>query len=167
MAFCSNCGQELAEGAQFCNKCGTPQTSPVAGDSLQGVKEFAGKVLASPDHTAGYQAEDIQGGKLMGILSYLSWLVLIPLFAAKQSPFVRFHTNQGLILAILGTVYGLVTSLVCTLFGLISGVLSAVFGWIFGLAGLVFLGYMVLGIVNVATGKAKELPYIGKYQILN
>jgi len=36
----------------------------------------------------------------MAILAYLTWLVLIPLFAAKESKFARFHCNQGIVLAV-------------------------------------------------------------------
>ena len=37
----------------------------------------------------------------MGVLSYLGILVFVPLIAGnKQSPYVRFHTNQGLVLFI-------------------------------------------------------------------
>lgn len=43
-------------------------------------------------------------------------------------------------------------------------------GWIFSIAGsllgLFCLLFAVLGIINAANGKAKELPIIGKFKIL-
>jgi len=39
-------------------------------------------------------------------------------------------------------------------------------GTLLGLVNLVFLVMLVLGIVNAANGRAKELPVIGKFKIL-
>ena len=39
--------------------------------------------FALTDRTADFDAADISGNHLMGIFAYLSWLVLIPIFAAK------------------------------------------------------------------------------------
>ncbi len=188
MAFCSNCGQQIADGALFCSNCGAKQgaapaapTAPVApaapqapvapappaGDPLKGIKDFFAKILDTADYTAGYQAEEIQNSLLMALLSYLSWLVLVPLFVAKQSSYVRFHVNQGLILAIASTAYGIVSGLVSGLLGWLWAPLGSFVGTLFGIAGLVFLALLIIGIVNVVTGKAKELPLIGKYHILN
>ena len=52
------------------------------------------------DHTNEFDPTDIQNNKAMGILSYIGLLVLIPIFAAKDSKFARFHANQGLVLVI-------------------------------------------------------------------
>lgn len=115
----------------------------------------------TPDTTSEYEAEDIEKNKVMALLSYLWILFLVPLFAAKDSKFARFHANQGIILAIIETV-------VSILFGILGNI--PFIGWIFsilsGLFDLVCLIFVFLGIYNAATGKAKELPIIGKYRIL-
>ena len=54
----------------------------------------------TPDTTAEYEPEDIEKNRILALFSYLSWLVLIPLIAAKDSKFAKFHVNQGLVLAI-------------------------------------------------------------------
>lgn len=97
----------------------------------------------------------------MGILAYLSWLVLIPLIAAPKSPFARFHANQGLILAIIEIACSIVL-------GALSRIpaVGIIFSILLSLLGLVFLLFSILGIVNVANGKAKELPIIGKIRLL-
>ena len=114
------------------------------------------------DTTAEYDQNDIQKNKGMAVLAYLSWLVLIPIFAAKDSKFARFHANQGLVLAI--------AEIVC---GVVFSILSALpfVGWIFGIveglfATLATAGLTVIGILNAANGKAKELPIVGKFKIL-
>ena len=113
------------------------------------------------DTTAEYDPSDIEQNKVMAILAYLSWLVLVPIFGAKESKFARFHANQGLVLAI--------AEIICWV---VLGILSSLpfIGWIFGildgLFSLVCLLFAVLGIVNAANGKAKELPLVGKFRIL-
>ena len=113
------------------------------------------------DSTGDFDQQDIQNNKIMGILAYISWLVLIPLFAAKESKFARFHCNQGVVLAVAEIIAVIVLSILDGL---------PLIGWIFSIAGsllgLVCFLFAVLGIINAANGKAKELPIIGKFKIL-
>ena len=115
----------------------------------------------TPDHTPEYDAGDIQQNKTMAILAYISWLVLIPLFAAKDSRFARFHCNQGIVLAIAEII-------VWIIFGFLGRI--PLIGWLFsvidGLFSLVCFGFAVIGILNVLNGKAKELPIVGKFRLL-
>ena len=113
------------------------------------------------DSTSEFDPNDIQQNKVMAILAYLSWLVLIPLLAAKESKFARYHCNQGIVLAIAE----IIAWVIC-------GILSNIpyIGWIFVVLNsrisLVCLVFAVIGIINAANGKAKELPVIGKFNIL-
>ncbi|MBP5294957.1 MAG: hypothetical protein J6Y95_04475 [Lachnospiraceae bacterium] len=96
---------------------------------------------------------DAEENKAFGILAYIGILVLVPILAAPNSKFARYHANQGLILLIVGVVL----SIIGALLNLIPYV-----GWIFMLlfeAAWVIL--MVLGIVNAAKGEQKPLPVIG------
>jgi len=110
----------------------------------------------TPDSTAEYDPEDIKANKVMAILSYIGILVLIPLFAAKNSKFARFHTNQGLVLFIAAL-------LVSAADWFLGKIHLGIIGWILDV--LVFV-LAIIGIVNAAQGKAKELPWIGKFRIL-
>ena len=117
------------------------------------------------DSTESFDPQDIQNNKVMAILAYLGILVLIPLLAAKESRFARFHTNQGLVLFIAEIIYSIAYSI-------LTGVILAI-SWrlyflvtIIGLLGLAFLVLSIIGIINAAGGKAKELPVIGKIKIL-
>ena len=98
-------------------------------------------------------------------MSYLSVLVLIPLFAAKDSRFARFHANQGLVLLVSEVVWSAVTGVLGRLLRAISPFLGFVTA-ILGLVNLLFLVLAIIGIVNAANGKAKELPLIGKIRLL-
>lgn len=113
------------------------------------------------DTTAEFDQNDITTNKVMAILAYLSWLVIIPLFGAKESKFARFHCNQGLVLAIAEIIAWVV-------FGILRKL--PLIGWIFGLCdgllSLVCFIFAVLGIINAANGRAKELPIIGSFKLL-
>ena len=125
------------------------------------LNETLNELNNTPDTTAEFAPEDIEKNKVMAILAYLSWLVLIPLLAAKESKFARFHANQGLVLAIAEIILGIAL-------GILEGIplIGLIFGLVGGLLGLVCLILAILGIVNAANGKAKELPVIGKFRIL-
>lgn len=114
------------------------------------------------DTTAQYDPEDVNKNKGMAILAYFSWLVLIPLFCAKESRFARFHCNQGLILSIVETIAGILLGALCGI---------PFIGWIFAIVGavveVVMLIMLVIGVVNAANGRAKELPVIGTIHLLN
>ena len=113
------------------------------------------------DSTDEFDSADIEQNRIIAVFAYLSWLVLVPIFAAKDSKFARFHANQGLVLAIVEIFCGIVLGFFSNL---------PLVGWIFSLVGslfgLVCLVFAVLGIVNAAGGRAKDLPIIGKFRIL-
>ena len=110
--------------------------------------------------------KDAQDNKIMGILAYLGILVLVPLFAAKDSPFARFHANQGLILLIASIALYVVIVILAVIFAFISPALARLMGFLYSLVGIVAFVFVVIGIINAAKGEMKELPLIGKYKIL-
>ena len=115
----------------------------------------------TPDYTSSFDPADVQNNKVMGVLSYLGILVLIPLLAARNSPFARFHCNQGIVLALAEVLAGIVLGI---------GRSLPLIGWIFrllgGLASILWIVLAVIGIVNAVNGRAKELPIIGGIKIL-
>lgn len=126
---------------------------------------FANQVNATPDFTGQFEQQDIQANKVMGVLAYLSILVLIPLFGAKESKFARFHANQGLVLFIFEVIWWVVFGIVSAILGWIPvvGAIVGIIGWV---VNLVFLIFTVIGEINVMQGKAKQLPLIGGITIL-
>jgi uncharacterized membrane protein len=104
-------------------------------------------------------AEDAEKNKIFGILAYV--LFFVPLLVAKDSPFAKYHANQGLALFLAMVVASIVLA-VLTFIPFI--------GFVFGLLHIVlYLGYLVLvvlGIVNAAAGKCVPLPLIGGIKLL-
>ena len=124
-------------------------------------KEEKKDFFDTKDETADFDKKDIEDNTAMGILAYIGILVLIPMLAAKDSKFARYHTNQGFTLFL----FGFCTAVILGILGIIPYV-GIVFRILGALVGLCFFVFMILGIVNVVQGKAKELPLIGKYRFL-
>ncbi len=112
-----------------------------------------------------FDANDVAQNKVMGILAYIGILFLVPLFAAKNSPYARFHANQGLVLCIASVAYSIVYAILAVIL-----VWIPVIGWItiglLGLVSIVFLVFVILGIINACSGEVKTLPIIGGITIL-
>ena len=117
---------------------------------------------------------DVEQFKGLAILSYICFL--IPLIAAPNSKFARFHANQGLLTFILLVVVSMVVVVLYGLRFLLGAVLANMklldyfFGcglWVLQLGMLV--GWMVLviqGIINAANGERKELPVVGHVKLI-
>ena len=101
---------------------------------------------------------DAEDNKIMGILAYLGILFLVPYLAAKESPFAKFHANQGCVLFIAYLAAGIAGFIL---------VFIPYIGWL--VSYVLYLGcfvLMILGIINAVKGEMKELPLIGKMTIL-
>ena len=170
----------MEDGVKFCPGCGAavqaaqPQAQPEQNTfaaKLNGINNTA-------DSTAAFDSADIEQNKWMALLAYLGPLVFVPMFVQKDSKFTRYHVNQGLTLFIANAAYAVVQIILTV-------ILRMIFPWkwtyglwggrggvydtitlILGLVWIVFSIHSVLGIVNVVTGKAKELPVIGKFKFL-
>lgn len=154
--FCQNCGKSLDDNAQFCDGCGQTQNTAQAAGGAPGEQQAppAGNPV-QPQTTAGgaYTAEDIEKNKVMAGLAY--FLFFLPLVACPESPFGRYHANQGLLLLIVGVGGSIILGII------------PIIGWIllpfFYIAVTVFA---ILGLINGLKGIVKPLPLIGKFEII-
>ncbi len=162
MKYCTSCGNPVEDNAKFCSVCGASSSSTEGNSTAESkeddirskIEEAVNNFNNTPDTTAEYAPDDIEKNRIMAIFAYLGLLFLIPLFVAKESPFARYHTNQGILLFIIQFV------------GSLCGAIPFI-GWFVAAAANVFCVLLiVLGIINVVKGQAKELPLIGKYRIL-
>lgn len=108
-------------------------------------------------HSVGVSAEDedVRQNKAICYLCYLGPLFLIPYLTRRDSSFVRYHSNQGLLL--------LLANVICNLCGVVP-----IVGWLIELLGVFFvLGGLFNGLSNVSKGIKKPLPIIGEIKILD
>ncbi len=141
--YCQNCGTQNNDDAQVCASCGQSLNQAPAPLS---------------------EEADVQQNKAMAIIAY--FIFFIPLLAAKDSPFARYHANQGLTLLIFCVGIGIINTILMSIF-----VTSLIYGG-FGVWGIiniiftiVYLGLAavgIIGIVHAAKGEMKPMPVIGK-----
>lgn len=158
MAFCGQCGTKFEDGAKFCPSCGAP-TSSAPQAAAPTPQPTATTTIPAAD------AKDAQDNKVMAVLAYFGPLVLIPIFAAKDSRFARYHSNQGLVLFIALVAYNILA-------GILNSILLAI-SWrlyfltsIISLVSIVFTVLAVIGLINALKGEMKPLPVIGNIRIL-
>ena len=168
MKKCPRCGAELEDSAKVCPKCN---------EKLVVTSDFVKRIEAlndTPDSSDEYTHDEIEKNKILALFSYIGLLILIPVFAAKDSKYAKYHIGQGLILLIFGLIVYAVTAIIGAAASLTAGIVGGNLGALIALplnllgtlVSLVPLPFMIIGIINAVTGKAKELPIIGKYKIL-
>ena len=101
------------------------------------------------DHTREFDPWDIDDNRLIAVLPYLfSVLGMIAAVLIQDSPFVRFHLKNEIRL----TVAALIACIVC---------LVPFIGWLVGGVFLIILCVLkVIAIIQVLSGKAKEIPIL-------
>lgn len=171
MKFCTKCGTELADDARFCADCGQPvnQEEKKAENGEQYTKKIEDAVTGfvnTKDETESFDSDDINNNKVLALFSYLGLLFLIPLLAAPNSKYAKFHVNQGLILFVVEIVIGIAGSIITTVFSFFGVLLSALAGLLVSILGLACTVFAIIGIVNAVQGKAKELPLIGSFRFI-
>lgn len=94
--------------------------------------------MATPGTPRAYSQQDVEGGKLWAILSYVfQLLALVPLLQ-KDNDFAMYHARQALVLLI----FSIPTCGGCVVGGLILA---------------------VLGLINAINGRYEPLPLIGRF----
>ena len=107
-----------------------------------------------------YGMQGYSGPKIWAVLAYLlGWPgFLIALLVDGKNEFTKFHLNQALVLNIVRIVLEILSRTIAK-----RGILSFAVG-ILGLAVFVFA---IIGIVNAAQGKMKELPLFGSFHLMD
>ncbi len=165
MAFCSKCGTKIEDSARFCPSCGQPVYNQQNKENGGG-GQSGNTIFDTPDNTNEFSNDDIEKNKGMAILSYISILCLIPLFASKDSKFAQFHAKQGFNLFILEAVWSVANIIITTVMYAINPVLGYMFSTILSIVWIAPVVLSIIGIINAVNGQAKELPIIGGIKII-
>ena len=137
MAFCSNCGKELPEGANVCPGCGTAVGGAPA------------VVEADWDHTEEFDAQDISDNKVYALSAYLfSFLgILLCHLLAKSSDYAQFHAREALKIDVVTVVVYLLSCLLCwTCIVPVAGIILIV----------ILFVVRIIAFFQVCKGQAKE-----------
>lgn len=168
MAICKNCGIEIPEGKETCESCGesAPQAQqPQYQQTIQqGAQRLTKLAQDTADETGGIDPADIQKNKVMGGLAY--FLFFLPLIVCPESKYGRFHANQGLMYLFLCIAGGIVGGILSSVLYTITWRLYWVSSLVSAVIWLAILAVGIIGLINGFSGKAKELPVIGKFRII-
>ena len=127
----------------------------------EGTAEYYGKQPYTPP------ADDATANKGVAICAYFGFLWLVPLLTtAKHSPFVKFHTNQAIVITIVSLIVTVMTSIFDWVLDIISWRFYVLTTIVEQLGGIFCLALMIWGIVYAAQGKMKEIPVIGQFKII-
>ena len=97
---------------------------------------------------------DAANNKLFGCLAYFGPLFLVSYFLKRDSDFVKFHCNQGLVLLAVNLLTGAAS-------------LVPVVGWMINVIARIYviIGF-ISGVLNALGGKKKPLPGLSDVKIL-
>lgn len=87
---------------------------------------------------------DVEENKDIAAFSYLWIMSVVVYFLKKDSPFVRFHSTQAMILFVASVVVWMIP------IGIVAKALE-----------LVILAGMVMGFLNAAQGQRRDVPFVG------
>ena len=112
------------------------------------------------------EKEDLKGKKITACFSYLFWFTVIPMVYSSESKFIKYHANQGLVLAIAETIFLIITVIVSKILWiwsrstslLVETMLIMIFIGVFGILS-------VIGIIHVILGKEKPIPTFGHIKL--
>lgn len=189
MAYCVKCGARVEDGQKLCPYCGAEipgAAEGMNGSSASGSSQnytyyqegtYGNQTYTGPCYQGSYQdsqsrpgffaASEVRKNKLMGVLSYLGILVLIPLLAGdKSSAYVRHHGNQGLVLFVVSTIIDLLEGKWIMGFHSWINFSGGWFSWLFDIASFACFILFIMGIISACKGTTQELPIIGKIKIL-
>ena len=88
--------------------------------------------------------KEAEEGKALAVISYFWLISLVVLLVKKDNEFVLFHARQGLVLAILATIFSLIP----------------IIGWFLNLIVIIFA---VIGIVKALAGEIWKMPFLGDF----
>ncbi len=167
---CQNCGTVNEDNCKFCASCGQPLTPQTESRGQHQNNNQNGSSYQSNGHNPGAQSyghgaqpsqQDIEKNKVFAIIAY--FVFFVPLIAAKDSPYARYHANQGLTLLIFyvgaAIVHGFLFSIIFSTF------LWSLFSIITLIFSLIYLGLLIIGImgiINAVNGKCAPIPLIGR-----
>lgn len=182
MKNCPNCQAQYDDTMKFCLQCGTelvdapaeePAPAPEAQPQYQqpaydpAYAQYAQPQYAAPapapdpaDHTAEFDAEDIEKNKLYAISVYLLGVIgiIIALLAVKDSGFVRFHVRNVLKFWIVEILLTVVSAILC--WTVIVPIAAAV-------CLCIVLVLEIIAFVQACKGKAKDPAIIKSIKFLN
>ena len=141
MAYCKSCGNEIAENAEICPKCGVRNSTPA--------------VVGKSKTSMGL--DENVAGALCYVLGFITGIIFLVM--EKDSKFVKFHAVQSIIVSLaLWAVNMVITSI---LFATFSYSMWGIIGMVSSLISIAGLIIWIMMILKAYQGEKFKLPIAG------
>lgn len=139
MAFCANCGSQVAAGANNCSNCGKPVGQSAGGGAA---------AAPAPVAVAGGLQDNVAG--MLAYVTIIPAIVFLVMEPYNRSKFVRFHSFQCLFLAVALTAIHIALWFI------------PIIGWaISGLVDLATLALWIVCLLKAYQNQMWKIPVIG------
>ena len=95
-----------------------------------------------------FSPEEVEDGKVLAAIGYLSFLFFLPLVVKPNNRFCRAHAKQALVLFVAGTVVGLLSCFLSQFGG--------------GMLGLLILVLQIIALVKTLQGEYWRIPGVAE-----
>ena len=143
------------------------QGPDIADKTIDAVEGFMDTV----DHKKEFSEDEVKRYKTKAMVSYIPLISLIFILTnkTKQSSYLKFHANQGLVITIMWVIVCFIEGILSALFSSDSMLRNSTPGWVSFISYLLycicFLATLY-GIINTYNDSSKELPLVGKIKLL-
>ena len=153
MAFCANCGAQLAEGTAFCGSCGA---------AVGGAAPAAPVAAHAPTSAASSGMASNVAGLLAYVLGPITGAAFLLIEPYRQDKFVRFHAFQSIFGFLAVWIFFAALRFVISALTMVTFGLGALLHLVVSLplAVLVFLYWLFL-LYEAYSNKRHMIPYIG------
>jgi uncharacterized membrane protein len=162
MAFCPNCGSQIAENVAFCPTCG--KATGQAGATAAAPPPPPPPAYTTPATTAPVTAAPPLEENIAGMLAYITIIPAIIFLLVEpynRNRFIRFHSFQCLFFHLAVVVIDVGLMVMSAIFHLVPVIGWFVTALMWPLVGLAIFGVWVLLMIKAFQHQIYKLPIIG------
>lgn len=159
MAFCANCGTQMAENAAFCPGCGRPAASPPPAGTSAPPPPPAAANYTTTSAAAAPLAENVAG--MLAYFTIIPAIIFLLIEPYNRNRFVRFHSFQCLFVAVALVVVDIALVIISTIFHLVPVVGWFVAALMWPLYSLAILALWLLLVIKAYQHEIYKLPIVG------
>ena len=166
MAFCSNCGTQVADNVAFCPSCGKAMgqagaatASPAPPPAPPPAPAASYSALAAPVVPAAPLAENVAG--MLAYFTIIPAIIFLLIEPYNRNRFVRFHSFQCLFVAVALVVIDVVLMILASILHLIPVIGWVVMAIMWPIYSLAVLALWLLLVIKAYQHQVYKLPIVG------
>lgn len=162
MAFCPNCGSQVADNVAFCPTCGKAVGQASAGGAVAAQPTPPPPpppVYTAPAVSAAPMEENVAG--MLAYITIIPAIIFLLVEPYNKNSFIRFHSFQCLFFHLAVFVIDIALLIVASILHLIPFIGWFVAALMWPLIGLAFFGIWILLMIKAYQHQIYKLPIIG------